>query len=121
MRVFARGTLHGFVRNRVESRHQKAVQGHLDAWYAEASKASWKNSAEVKALFRSASIVSSQRIVFNIKGNDYRLVIAIDYSYQVIRVIWLGTHKEYDKIDVERIEYDSGRYADSPDSNGTGL
>jgi len=92
----------------------------LEAWYAEASKATWKNSADVKALFRSASIVSSQRIVFNIKGNDYRLVTAIDYTYQVIRVIWLGTHREYDKIDVERIEYDKRRYADSADTNGTG-
>jgi len=117
MRVFARGTLHGFVRNRVDPKYQRAVQGHLDAWYAEASKATWKHSAEVKALYRSASIVSSQRIVFNIKGNDYRLVIAIDYLYQVIRIIWLGTHQEYDKIDVERIEYDKRRYADPPDSN----
>lgn len=117
MRVFARGTLNCFVRNRVESRHQKAVKGHLEAWYAEASKASWKNSAEVKTFYRSASVVSSQRIVFNIKGNDYRLIIAIDYTYQVIRVIWLGTHKEYDKVDVERIEYDKRRYADPPNSN----
>ena len=117
MRVFARGTLSGFVRNRVEPRHQKAVKGHLDAWYAEASKAGWKNSAEVKALYRSASIISSQRIVFNIKGNDYRLVVSIDYGYQILCILWLGTHKEYDRIDVEGIEYDKPRYADPPDSN----
>jgi mRNA interferase HigB len=115
MRVFARGTLQGFVRNRIEPRHQKAVKGHLDAWYAEAAKAVWKNSAEVKALYRSASIISAQRVVFNIKGNDYRLIVAIDFTYQLLRIIWLGTHKEYDKIDVKGIEYDKHRYADSPD------
>lgn len=115
MRVFARGTLSGFIRNRVEPRNQRAVKGHLDAWYAEASKASWKNSAEVKALYRSASIVSSKRIVFNIKGNDYWLIIAIDDTYQLLRIIWLGTHKEYDKINVEEVEYDKRRYADPSD------
>lgn len=117
MRVFARGTLCGFTRNRVEPKHQKAIKGHLDAWYAEVSKASWKNSAEVKAIYRSASIVSSRRIVFNIKGNDYRLVVEIDYTYQILRIIWLGTHKEYDKVNVEEVEYDKRRYADPSDSN----
>jgi mRNA interferase HigB len=117
MRVFARSTLYGFVRNRVDPRHQRAVKAHLDAWYAATSKATWKNSAEVKSLFRSASVVSSQRIVFNIKGNDYRLVIAIDYAHQILRIVWLGTHKEYDTIDVERVEYEKRRYADPAGSN----
>jgi mRNA interferase HigB len=117
MRVFARGTLYGFVRNRVDPKHQRAVKSHLDSWYAEASKAKWKNSAEVKAIYRSASVVSAQRIVFNIKGNDYRLVIAVDYIHQILRIVWLGTHKEYDTIDVERVEYEKRRYADPSDSN----
>jgi len=50
--------------------------------------------AELKAQFRSASIVSSERVVFNIKGNDYRLAVAINYHYQILLIIWLGTHKE---------------------------
>ena len=112
VRVIARGTLYAFVRNRVDRRLQKAVKSHLDAWYAEASRAEWKSSAELKSQYRSASIVSAERVVFNIKGNDYRLVVAIRYDFQVLMIKWLGTHKEYDRIDVEEVTYDEGRYAD---------
>jgi mRNA interferase HigB len=111
--VIARGTLNGFVRNRVDRKLQNAVKAHLDAWYAEAAKAAWKSSAELNGQYRSASIVSAERVVFNIKGNDYRLVVALNYHYQVLLIKWLGTHKEYDHIDVERVEYDGDRDADS--------
>lgn len=117
MRIIARGTLNSFVRNRVDRKLQKMVKAHLDSWYAEAAKATWKSSAELKAQYRSASIVSAERVVFNIKGNDYRLVVAINYYYQVVLIIWLGTHKEYDRINVERIEYDKHRYEDPPDGS----
>ena len=113
VRVIARGTLHQFVRNRVGGKLQMMVKAHLDAWYAEAARASWKNSAELKQQYRSASIVSSERVVFNIKGNEYRLVVAINYPHQVLLIIWLGTHKEYDTIDVKKVRYDKSRYADS--------
>ncbi len=56
--------------------------------------------------------MSAERVVFNIKGNDYRLVVAINYAFQVVLIKWLGTHKEYDKIDVEQVTYDESRYAD---------
>lgn len=102
VRVIARGTLNGFVRNRVDAKHQKAVKAQLDAWYAEAAKAKWKSSAELKSQYSSASFVSAERAVFNIKGNDYRLVVAINYAFQVVLIKWLGTHREYDNIDVER-------------------
>ena len=117
VRVIARGTLNGFVRNRVDRKLQKAVQDHLDAWYAEAAKATWKSSAELKAQYGSASVVSSERVVFNIKGNDYRLVVAINYYYQVLLIIWVCTHKEYDQIDVGKVEYDKRRYADPSNSD----
>jgi len=117
VRVIARGTLSGFVRNRVDRKLKKMVKAHLDAWYAEAAKAIWKSSAELKVQYGSASIVSSERVVFNIKGNDYRLVVAINYYYQVLLIIWLGTHKEYDQIDVEKVKYDKRRYADPSDSD----
>lgn len=113
VRVIARGTLNGFVRNRVDRKLQKAVKAHLDAWYAEAAKAEWKTSAELKSQYSSASIISAERVVFNIKGNDYRLVVAINYHFQVLLIKWLGTHKEYDNINVEEVAYDEGRYADS--------
>lgn len=112
VRVIARGTLNGFVRNRVQPKHQKAVKSQLDAWYAEVARAEWKSSAELKRQFSSASIVSAERVVFNIKGNDYRLVVAINYAFQVVMVKWLGTHREYDEIDVEGVKYDESRYAD---------
>jgi mRNA interferase HigB len=113
VRVIARGTLNQFVRNRVSGKTQAMVKAHLDAWYAEAARASWKNSAELKQQYRSASIVSSERVVFNIKGNEYRLVVAINYQHQVLLIIWLGTHKEYDTIDVKKVRYDKSRYTDS--------
>ncbi len=112
MRVIARGTLNGFVRNRVDARHQKAVKAQLDAWYAEVAKAEWKTSAELRSQYSSASIVSAERVVFNIKGNDYRLVVAINYYFKVVLIKWLGTHREYDNIDVEKVTYDENRYAD---------
>ena len=118
VRVIARGTLYRFVENRVARKLQKTVKAHLYAWYAEAERATWKNSADLKSQFRSASIVSAERVVFNIKGNEYRLVVAINYHYQVLLIKWLGTHKEYDKIDVGEVEYDKHRYTDPSHSDG---
>ncbi len=91
---------------------KKAVKAHLDAGYAEAAEGQWKTSAELKRQYSSASIVSAEWVVFNIKGNDDRLVVAINYHFQVLLIKWLGTHKEYDNIDVEEVTHDEGRYAD---------
>jgi mRNA interferase HigB len=117
VRVIARSTLNLFVQNRVEERLRGAVKGRLDAWYAEASKANWRNSADIKRQYATASIVSAERVVFNIKGNDYRLVVAIDYQYQIVLIVWIGTHKEYDRVDVEKVRYDKERYTGSTDPN----
>lgn len=94
---------------------QAAVKAQLDAWYAEVAKAEWMNSAELKAQYGSASILSAERVVFNIKGNDYRLIVEVNYYYQVVLIKWLGTHKEYDRIDAKEVQYDKERYADSTD------
>ena len=118
MRIIAQATLLGFVRTRVERKQQKAVQAHLKAWYSEAMHARWRNSAELKEQYRSASILSAERVVFNIKGNAYRLIVAIDYQYQVLMIKWLGTHQEYDRIDAKEVEYDKSRYTGSSDSDG---
>lgn len=56
-------------------------------------------------------------MVFNIKGNDYRLIVAINYHYQILLILWVGTHKEYDKIDATKVAYEKERYADSSNSN----
>lgn len=75
----------------------------LRGWYAEASKATWRTPAEIKAAHRNASFLANNRVVFNIKGNDYRLVVAVRYTQQLLFVRFIGTHAEYDLIDAERI------------------
>lgn len=117
VRIISRGTLNGFVRNRVEPRLQRIVLEQLDAWYALVSRAAWKNSADLKQHQRSASIVSSERVVFNIKGNEFRLVVAVDYNHGIVLVLWLGTHREYDRIDVKQVKFDKERYANPTGSN----
>jgi len=84
---------------------QKAARAALEAWFHEAQRAGWRNSAEVKRSYATASILSADRVVFNIKGNDYRLVTAIDYRRQIVFIKWLGTHRDYDKINARTIQY----------------
>lgn len=79
------------------------AKGQLEAWYKEAKSAEWRNPADVKKQYRSASIVKSSRIVFNICGNKYRLVVKINYHAQIVLIRFIGTHKEYDDINVEEI------------------
>lgn len=73
----------------------------LRAWFYEAKSAAWRNPAELKAQYRNASILKAGRVVFNISGNKYRLIVAIDFGAQIIVVRWVGTHADYDGIDVE--------------------
>ncbi|MEZ3033825.1 type II toxin-antitoxin system HigB family toxin [Escherichia coli] len=76
----------------------------LKAWVDEVTKADWKNPAEIKEQYRTASILKNRRVVFNIKGNDYRLIVAIAYQRGWMFVKFIGTHKEYDAIDADTIE-----------------
>ena len=75
----------------------------LRAWYADTKQAKWPSPAAIKRVYRNASIVANNRVVFNIKGNDYRLVVAINYDYGIVYIRFVGTHAEYDKIDVTTI------------------
>lgn len=75
----------------------------LKSWYLEATKAEWKNHNEIKLEYPSASILMDNRIVFNIKGNKFRLIIKINYAYQMIWIRFVGTHSEYDKIDAQKV------------------
>ena len=79
------------------------AEGPLLAWYREAEAADWASPAEVKAQYRNASFVGGNRVVFNIKGNDYRLLVKINYPYRVVYIRFVGTHAEYDEIDVETV------------------
>jgi mRNA interferase HigB len=105
MPIIARRTLKEFVRRRSGSKDQPALKAALDAWFDEVRKARWTNAADVKRRYATASIVSSDRVVFNIKGNDYRLVVAVDFEKGIVWIKWIGTHKDYDKIDVREVEH----------------
>ena len=105
VRVIARRTLREFVETLRGTKDYAPVRSALDAWFHEAEEANWKNPAEVKAAYASASIVGDDRVVFNIKGNAYRLVVAIDYSRQVVFIKWVGSHVDYDRIDVATVKY----------------
>ena len=81
----------------------KAVKAALVVWFAEVSRATWSRMVDVKSRYATASVINSERVVFNIKGNDYRLVVAMDFEKQIALVRWIGTHAEYDKIDVAKV------------------
>jgi mRNA interferase HigB len=99
MRVIAVRSLREFWQ-----RHPDAERP-LRAWHDEVTRASWHTPAEVKAQFRNASILGGRRVVFNIKGNDYRLVAALAYNTGVLFIEFIGTHAEYDRIDAETVEW----------------
>lgn len=107
MRLIARSTLIRFVNRLAGHKDQRAVKAALDSWFQEVRSANWKNSGDVKASYRNASIVGADRVVFNIKGNSYRLVAAVDYRRKIVFIKWIGTHKAYDKIDVRTVKYES--------------
>lgn len=99
MRVIAFRTIREFF----EQSEYSDSEISLRAWYHDVKSADWKNSNELKNQYKNASIVGGGRVVFNIKGNEYRLVVAIDYEFQVIFIRFVGTHKQYDKIDVKTV------------------
>jgi len=105
VRIIARKTLRLFIEKLRGNKDQKAVKNALDAWFYEIGRAEWSSPADVTRSYGNASIVGDDRVVFNIKGNDYRLVVAIDYRHQVVFIKWLGTHAEYDEIDVRTVKY----------------
>ncbi len=97
MRVIAKKTLRDFW-----GKHKDCEQP-LKSWFQEASSAEWKNSNEIKLKYPTASIIGDNRVVFNIKGNAYRLIIKINFDYKMIWIRFIGTHSEYDKINVKTI------------------
>jgi mRNA interferase HigB len=105
MRVIARSTLRKFVEDLSGKKNQPAVKAALDAWFDEVSKTVWKSAADIKRHYATASVVSTERIVFNIKGNDYRLVVSVDFEKSIVWIKWIGTHKAYDKIDVTKVQH----------------
>lgn len=97
MRIIALKTLKDFWLKEPESEEA------LKSWYREALSASWKDPSEIKEQYRSASILKDSRVVFNICGNKFRLIVKINYSFGMIYIRFVGTHKEYDKINAEEV------------------
>ena len=94
MRVIAISTLRAFWEKYPDA------QTPLRAWYALASRAQWKSPADIKQAYRNASLTANNRVVFNVKGNDYRLVVLVRYDKGLLFVKFVGTHAQYDKINV---------------------
>ena len=97
MRVIAKKILRDFW-----EAHSGCEQ-QLKSWFQEASNAVWKNPNDIKKEYPSASILNDNRIVFNIKGNNYRLIVKINYDYKMVWIRFIGTHTEYDKINANEI------------------
>ncbi|MDP4028044.1 MAG: type II toxin-antitoxin system HigB family toxin [Gallionella sp.] len=97
MRVIAISTLRDFW-----AKHPQA-ETPLRSWYADASRAIWKTPADIKAAHRNASFVGSNRVVFNIKGNDYRLIVAVHYNRGMMYIRFVGTHAEYGALDAGKV------------------
>jgi len=96
-RIFAKGTLREFWELHPDS------EQHLKTWYDTAMSSSWRTPNEIKQTYRSASILREGRVVFNIKGNDYRLVMKFHFEKQWIFIRFIGTHEDYDNIDANTI------------------
>ena len=88
------------------SKYKQAKESEK-AWIYEVRYSIWDNTNELKSKYGNASIISSKRVVFNIKGNDYRLIVDIEYKLRIVFVVWFGTHKEYDNIDAKKVKYEN--------------
>ena len=97
MRVIAKRTLREFWETNQDSEQQLLV------WYREATKADWNNPNEIKSQYASASILKNSRVVFNICGNKYRLIVEINFPRKWVFIRFIGTHNDYDKIDANNI------------------
>lgn len=97
MRVIAKKTLRDFWEKYPDS------QEPLENWYYEAMKADWSTPQQIKDKFRNVSIIGDNRVVFNIKGNDYRLIAKINYPHRLIYIRFVGTHKQYDTVEAIKI------------------
>jgi mRNA interferase HigB len=99
MRVIAVKTLKEFWESFPDAKES------LLAWYEEAEAAQWNNPNELKDQYRNASILTDKRVIFNIHGNSYRLIVDIEYRLKIVFIVWFGTHKQYDKIDAKKVKY----------------
>ena len=80
-----------------------AAKGVLEAWFAEVKKSEWQRPTDIKQRFSSADFLAGNRVVFNISGNNYRLIVKVEYKSKTVYIRFIGTHAEYSKIDAEKV------------------
>lgn len=97
MRISGRKKLEVFCKGKPDAEKQ------LRAWHVEVKHANWKTSHELKKVYGTASILGNRRVVFNICGNKYRLIVQINYGLQIVDIRWIDTHKEYNRINAEEV------------------
>ncbi|MDP9316109.1 MAG: type II toxin-antitoxin system HigB family toxin [Chloroflexota bacterium] len=97
MRIIARRTLREYWEQHPD------VEQALQAWFHDAQAATWTSPADIRRMYATASILPNNRVVFNIRGNQYRLVVAINYAYGIVYIRFVGTHQEYDRVDATTI------------------
>jgi mRNA interferase HigB len=97
MRIIARKTLREFWK------HHPDAEEALQAWYHDTRTATWTTPADIRERYATASIVANNRVVFNIRGNTYRLIVAINYSFGIVYIRFIGTHRDYDQVDAATI------------------
>lgn len=99
LRIISRNSLKKFW----EEKGHKDAESPLKAWLLEAEKADWSSPKEIKDQYGNASIIANNRVVFNIKGNDYRLIVQIQYFAKIVWIKFIGTHKAYDAVNAETV------------------
>ena len=97
MRIIARKTLREFWEQHPDT------EAALKAWYHDVRRADWKTPSDVRQVYTTASIIANNRVVFNIRGNQYRLIVAVNYDYGIVYIRFVGTHQQYDQIDATTI------------------
>ena len=103
MRIIKESTL---TKQCEQDRYKKADQA-IRSWIYEVRFSEWNSTAELKAKYKNASIINSKRVVFNIRGNNFRLITDMEYQLKIVFVVWFGTHSEYEKIDVKELSYEN--------------
>jgi mRNA interferase HigB len=99
MRIISKKTLKDFY----EQSKYRDSKNALESWHREVLKLDWNNPNEIKKMYRNASVVGDTKIVFNIAGNKYRLIVTINYYAKIVFIKFIGTHKHYDKINIEEL------------------
>jgi len=103
MIVIGTDVVEGYLADRAGHKGIKAARAHYEAWLGIATRAEWRNPQDVKAAYPKVSILKAGRVVFNIKGNDFRLVARVQYQAGVVAIRFFATHREYDEIDAETV------------------